>query len=173
MPITCWDCSYLVPWSEPKCSSQRLRKDSLKKIFLTQIYLYLYKTTYNIFSDLEKASEDLKMNSFIGMTGMNKGLKKANKWERESSSNQRPVADKCWKREGLSKAESRTEVSEKKRMEMLIWWIEKQRYICKLVRCVLRQGEEMREDTLQESNIQQLKLICPDADYNLCFCCAF
>lgn len=33
------------------------------------------------------------------MMWVNKGLKKANKWERESSSDQRPVADRSVERE--------------------------------------------------------------------------
>lgn len=89
MPIICSDCSYTAPESEPKHSSQHLKKDSVKKIFLT--HLYLYKTKYNNISDLEEA---LKMNNFIGMMWVNKELKKANKRERESSSDQISVADR-------------------------------------------------------------------------------
>lgn len=92
MPIICSDCSYTAPGSEPKHSSQHLKKDSVQKILLR--HLYLYKTKYNTISDLEEANEALKKNNFIGMMWVNKGLKKPNKRERESSSDQISVADR-------------------------------------------------------------------------------
>lgn len=118
MPITCWDCSYAVPWSESKWSSQRLRKDSLQKIF--RRHPYLYKTKYNAVSDLEEASEALKMKNFIGIMWVNRGLKKANKRERKSSSDQRSVADRSVERE-KNFLRQQAELKFQKRREWKCW----------------------------------------------------